>query len=79
MLMTWMNHKNCRRWSEFQKFDQLMKNVAYHDGIKMFSDLKVGLFTSAFLKGVNENLQNEEELEKIVNEFGVASASAKTK
>lgn len=49
MLMTWMNDENCKRWSEGLKFVQLMKNWAFHDGIKrapytaMFgSDVKVG-------------------------------------
>ena len=55
-----------------------MKNRAYHDGIKqapyaaMFGhDVKVGLYTSAFPKEAVENLRTEEELEKVVKNFGV--------
>lgn len=78
MLMTWMDDENCRRWSEGLRFVQLMKNRAYHDGIKrapyaaMFGhDIKVGLSTSAFPKETIENIRTEEELEKVVREFDV--------
>ncbi|XP_050307832.1 KRAB-A domain-containing protein 2-like [Anthonomus grandis grandis] len=78
MLMTWMDDENCTRWSEGLRFVQLMKNRAYHDGIKqapyaaMFGhDIKVGLSTSAFPKEAIENLRTEEELEKVVREFGL--------
>ncbi|XP_050313675.1 KRAB-A domain-containing protein 2-like [Anthonomus grandis grandis] len=71
MLMTWMDDENCTRWSEGLRYVQLMKNRAYHDGIKqapyatMFGhDIKVGLSTSAFPKEAIENLRTEEELEK---------------
>ncbi|XP_050313667.1 KRAB-A domain-containing protein 2-like [Anthonomus grandis grandis] len=78
MLMTWMDDKNCTRWSEGLRFVQLMKNRAYHDGIKqapyaaMFGhDIKVGLSTPAFPREAIENLRTEEELEKVVREFGL--------
>ncbi|XP_050312883.1 KRAB-A domain-containing protein 2-like [Anthonomus grandis grandis] len=64
--------------SQGLRFVQLMKNRAYHDGIKqapytaMFGhDIKVGLSTSAFPKEAIENLRTEEELEKVVREFGL--------
>lgn len=56
MLMTWMDDENCGRcrWSEGLRLVQLMKNRAYHNGIKrapcmaMFGlDTKIGLSTSA--------------------------------
>ncbi|XP_050293792.1 KRAB-A domain-containing protein 2-like [Anthonomus grandis grandis] len=78
MLMTWMDDENCTRWSEGLRFVQLMKNRAYHDGIKQAPyaaifghDIKVGLSTSAFPKEAIENLRTEEELEKVVREFGL--------
>ncbi|CAH1986524.1 unnamed protein product [Acanthoscelides obtectus] len=78
MLMTWMDDEKCRRWSEGVRFVQLMENRTYHDGIKqapyaaMFGHyIKVGLSTSAFPKEAIENLRTEEELEKVVEEFGV--------
>lgn len=69
MLMTWMNDENCKRWSERLKFIQLMKNRAFHDGIKrapytaMFgSDVKVGLASSSLPKEVIASIHTDEEL-----------------
>ncbi|XP_047505092.1 KRAB-A domain-containing protein 2-like [Pieris napi] len=83
MLMTWMNDENCKRWSEGLKFVQLMKNRAFHDGIKrapytaMFgSDVKVGLASSSLPKEVIVNIHTEEELEKMLTEFTTEAESS---
>lgn len=75
MLMTWMADEHCQKWSEGLRFVQLMKNRAYHHGIKrspyqaMFGcDVKVGLRSSNLPAEVIEYIQNEEDLEKFVNE-----------
>lgn len=64
MLITWMDDENCRRWPEGLRFVHLMKNGAYHDGIKrspyvaMFgNDIKVGMSTSVFPKEITENIR----------------------
>ncbi|CAG5024424.1 unnamed protein product [Parnassius apollo] len=73
MLMTWMKDENCEKWSEGLRFVQLMKNRAYHHGIKrppyqaMFGcDVKVGLRSSALPTETIENIENEEDLEQIL-------------
>lgn len=76
MLMTWMNDENCKRWSEGLKFVQLMKNRAFHDGIKrapytaMFgTNVKVGLASSSLPKEVIASIHTEEDLEKMLTEL----------
>lgn len=41
------------------------------------SDINVGLSTSAFPKEITKNLRTEEELEKVVSEFGVGKQPQK--
>ena len=53
MLMTWLQSNSTTHWGDGLRFIQIMKNRAYHDGIKcsaykaMFGQpMKVGLKTS---------------------------------
>jgi len=73
MLITWMKTNNCKSWSEGLRFVQLMKNRAYHDGIKrspymaMFgTDVKIGLSSSLLPAETVEKLTTEQELEEIL-------------
>lgn len=74
MLITWMEQEKCSNWSQGLRFIQLMKNRAYHSGIKcspyeaLFGcKAKIGLSTSNLPKEVIEVIENEEELENIMN------------
>lgn len=73
MLITWMKTNNCKSRSEGLRFIQLMKNRAYHDGIKrspymaMFgTDVKIGLSSSLLPAEAVEKLTTEQELEEIL-------------
>lgn len=73
MLMTWMKDENCEKWSEGLRFVQLMKNRAYHDGIKrspykaMFGcDVKVGLKSSDLPSEIIDYVVTEEQLEELI-------------
>jgi len=68
-----MKTNNCKSWSEGLRFVQLMKNRAYHDGIKrspymaMFgTDVKIGLSSSLLTAETVEKLTTEQELEEIL-------------
>jgi hypothetical protein len=73
MLCTWMQDEKTDGWSEGLRFVQLMKNRAYHSGIKrtpyeaLFGcKAKVGLTTSSLPQDVLQDIQSEEQLEKII-------------
>ncbi|VVC46293.1 Ribonuclease H-like domain,Integrase, catalytic core [Cinara cedri] len=65
MLTTWMQDEKNRHWSQGLRFIQLMKNRAYHSGIKMSPyealfdcKIKIGLNTSN-LPHDSQNIENE--------------------
>lgn len=72
MLTTWMQEQNTSQWSQGLRFIQLMKNRAYHSGIKttpyeaLFGcKIKIGLNTSNLPKEIIENIETEEDLTAI--------------
>lgn len=79
MLITWMQTNITSKWSEGLKFIQLMKNRAFHAGIKqspyeaMFgSKIKVGLSDSIFPKDCINQITTEEDLQHLVDEVNSA-------
>lgn len=73
-----MKDNNTNNWSDGLKFVQVMKNRAYHDGIKrspykaMFGiDLKIGLLNSKLRKELMEGINTEKELLDIVNDTSI--------
>ncbi|KHJ40188.1 integrase core domain protein [Trichuris suis] len=72
MLCTWMQDKKTDQWSEGLRFVQLMKNRAFHSGIKrtpyeaLFGcKAEVGLATSSLPQDVLQDIQTEEQLEEM--------------
>ena len=72
MLMTWLQSNT--HWGDGLRFIQVMKNRAYHEGIKcspceaMFGQpMKAGLKTSNHPDDANDDIFTEEELEKIIS------------
>ncbi|XP_050063208.1 uncharacterized protein LOC126552529 [Aphis gossypii] len=72
MLTIWMQEQNTSQWSQGLRFIQLMKNRAYHSGIKttpyeaLFGcKIKIGLNTSNLPKEIVENIDTEEHLTAI--------------
>ncbi|XP_022163806.1 KRAB-A domain-containing protein 2-like, partial [Myzus persicae] len=68
MLTTWMQEQNTSQWSQGLCFIQIMKNRAYHSGIKttpyealrVFGcKIKIGLNTSNLPDEVVENIKTE--------------------
>lgn len=77
ILTTWMQTNNSKSWSEGLRFVQLMKNRAFHSGIKrspyqaMFgSDIKIGLSTSILPPETINNISSEEDLENVLQNIG---------
>ena len=69
MLMTWLESNLTTHWSDGLQFIQVMRNRAYHEGIKcspyeaMFSQpMKVGFKTSGFPDDTIDDIFAEEEL-----------------
>ena len=74
MLMTWLQSNSMTPWGDGLRFIQVMKNRAYHEGIKcspyeaMFSQpMKVGLKTSNLPDDAIDNIFAKEDLEKIIS------------
>ncbi|XP_029342042.1 KRAB-A domain-containing protein 2-like [Acyrthosiphon pisum] len=68
---------NSKPWSEGLRFVQLMKNRAFHSGIKrspyqaMFgSDIKIGLSTYILPPETINNISSEEDLENVLQNIG---------
>jgi Integrase zinc binding domain len=75
MLTTWMQDEKNRHWSQGLRFIQLMKNRAYHSGIKMSPyealfgcKIKIGLNTSNLPHDVISTIESEEQLAKLITE-----------
>ena len=75
MLTTWMQDEKNRHWSQGLRFVQLMKNRAYHSGIKMSPyealfgcKIKIGLNTSNLPHDVISTIENEEQLAELITE-----------
>ena len=69
MLMTWLQSNSTTHWGDGLRFIQVIKNRAYHEGIKcssyeaMFGQpMKVGLKTSNLPDDVIDDIFTEEEL-----------------
>ena len=74
MLMTWLKSNSTAHWGDGLRFIQVMKNRAYHEGIKcspyeaMFGQpMKVGLKTSNLPDDAIDDIFAEDELEKIIS------------
>ena len=74
MLMTWLQSNSTTHWGDGLRFIQVMKNRAYHEGIKcspyeaMFGQpMKVGLKTSNLPDDAIDDIFAKEELEKIIS------------
>ncbi|KAJ8720835.1 hypothetical protein PYW08_006300 [Mythimna loreyi] len=71
MLTTWMQDSDSERWSDGLRFVQLMKNRAFHSGIKRTP--YEALFGSKIKVGISlplvdtYNLESEEDLENVIN------------
>ena len=72
ILMTWLQSNSTTHWGDGLRFIQVIKNRAYHEGIKcssyeaMFGQpMKVGLKTSNLPDDAIDDIFAEEELEKI--------------
>ena len=77
MLMTWLQPNSTIHGGDGLRFIQVMKNRAYHEGIKcspyeaMFGQpMKVELKTSNLLDDAIDDIFGEEELEKIISDQG---------
>ena len=74
MLMTWLQSNSTTPWGDGLQFIQVMKNRAYHEGIKcssyevMFGQpMKVGLKTSNLPNDAIANIFAKEDLEEIIS------------
>ena len=74
MLMTWLQSNSTTHWDDGLRFIQVMKNRAYHKGIKclpyeaMFGQpMKVGLKTLNLPDDAIDDIFAEKELEKIIS------------
>ena len=74
MLMTWLQSNSATHWGDGLRFIHLMKNRAYHEGIKcspyeaMFGQpKKVGLKTSNLPDDTIDDIFAEEDLKKIIS------------
>ncbi|XP_060856078.1 KRAB-A domain-containing protein 2-like [Metopolophium dirhodum] len=75
MLTTWMQDEKNRHWSKGLRIIQLMKNRAYHSGIKMSPceaifgcKIKIGLNTSNLPHDVISMIENKEQLAELITE-----------
>ncbi|KAL4098073.1 hypothetical protein QTP88_022743 [Uroleucon formosanum] len=82
MLTTWMQEENTLQWSQGLRFIQLMKNRAYHSGIKttpyealFVCKIKIGLNTSNLPKEIVENIETEEDLTAITESETITNAT----
>lgn len=73
MLTTWMQDNKTSKWADGLRFVQVMKNRAYHSGIKrspyeaLFgSKMKIGLSTSNLPVGAIKDIENEEALDEAI-------------
>lgn len=73
MLAAWMKDNQSTKWSEGLRYVQFMKNRSFHSGIKqspykaMFGiEPRVGLSTSSLPSDVLKDIQNEEDLRKVL-------------
>ena len=73
MLSTWMESNATTKWADGLRFVQVMKNKAYHRGIKcspyeaMFGQpMRVGLKSSSLPYDAIANLMSEEDLERVI-------------
>lgn len=76
MLAAWMQDNNTTNWSKGLAFVQFMKNRAFHSGIKqspyraLFGmEPRVGLATSRLPSEVIEKLNDEDELQKVMDQL----------
>ena len=74
MLMTWIQSNSTTHWGDGLRIIHIMKNRAYHEGIKCLSHeamfgqpMKVGLKTSNLPDDAIDDIFAEEELEKIIS------------
>ena len=74
MLMTWLQSNSTTHWSDGLQFIQVMKNIAYHEGIKCLpyepmlgQPMKVKLKTSNLPNDAIDDIFVKEELEKIIS------------
>ena len=74
MLMTWPQPNSTTHWSDVLQFIQVMKDRAYHEGIKcsqyeakLGQPTKVGLKTSNLPNDAIDDIFAEEKLEKIIS------------
>ena len=74
MLMTWIQSNSTTHWGDGLRIIHIMKNRAYHEGIKCLSyeamfgqPMKVGLKTSNLPDDAIDDIFAEEELEKIIS------------
>lgn len=74
-MLTWMQDEKTQHWSQGLRFIQLMKNRAYHSGIKMSPyealfgcKIKIGLNTSNLPRDVISTIENEEQLAELITE-----------
>ena len=74
MLITWLQSNSTTHWGDGLRFIQVMKNRAYHEGIKCLSykamfgqPMKVGLKTSNLSDDAIDDIFAEKELEKIIS------------
>lgn len=81
MLTSWLITNQTTKWSEGLKYVQLMKNRAFHEGIKQTpyealfgTRMKLGLKTSNLPMESVEQLETEEELEQLLE--GVHTANS---
>ena len=71
MLMAWLQSNSTTHWGDGPRFIQVMKNRAYHEGVKcspyeaMFGQpMKVGSKTSNLPDDAIDDIFGKEELEK---------------
>lgn len=80
MLGTWMAENNTRDWVKGLSIVQLMKNSAFHSGIRrspysaLFgSEMRMGLTSTSLPKAICEKLRTEEDLEEILESYDPSS------
>ncbi|XP_023014462.2 uncharacterized protein [Leptinotarsa decemlineata] len=75
MMSSWLKDKNSTKWSEGLTYVQFMKNRAFHLGIKqsphkaLFGiEPRVGLSTSSLLQEIINDLQDKDDLRKVIED-----------
>ncbi|XP_074032143.1 KRAB-A domain-containing protein 2-like [Leptinotarsa decemlineata] len=73
MISSWLKDNNSTKWSEGLRYVQFMKNRAFHSGIKqspykaLFGiEPRVGLSTSSLPQEIINDLQDEDDLRKVI-------------